>query len=135
MNVLIVESKRHLAELWRRALERLGAHVDIASSQDQAVDMAAAETYHIVVLDLILDEGSAFAVADFMNYRQPDAQVIFVTNTSFFSDGSSFNCFPMLAPMFKVKRRPTIWPRLSNITRPTVTLARAREGHDNRALD
>jgi len=25
MNVLIMESKRHLAELWRRALERLGA--------------------------------------------------------------------------------------------------------------
>lgn len=93
MNVLIVESKRHLAELWRRALERLGAHVDIASSQDQAADMAAAETHHIVVLDLILDEGSAFAVADFMNYRQPDAQVIFVTNTSFFSDGSIFQLF------------------------------------------
>jgi len=31
------------------------------------------ETYHIVVLDLILGEGSVFAVADFMNYRQPDA--------------------------------------------------------------
>ena len=55
MNVLIVESKRHFAELWRGAFERLGAHVDIASSQDQAADMAAAETYHIVVLDLILD--------------------------------------------------------------------------------
>jgi DNA-binding NtrC family response regulator len=93
MNVLIVESKRHLAELWRRALERVGAHVDIASSQDQAADMVAAEIYHIVVLDLILDEGSAFAVADFMNYRQPDAQVIFVTNTSFFSDGSIFQLF------------------------------------------
>ena len=93
MNVSILESKRHLAELWRRALERLGAHVDIASSQDQAADMAAAETYLIVVLDLILDEGSAFAVADFMNYRQPDAQVIFVTNTSFFSDGSIFQLF------------------------------------------
>jgi DNA-binding NtrC family response regulator len=77
MNVLIVESKRHLAELWRRALERLGAHVDIASSQDQAADMVAAEIYHIVVLGLILDEGSACAVADFMNYLQPDAQVIF----------------------------------------------------------
>ena len=55
--------------------------------------MAAAQAYHIVVLDLILDEGSAFAVADFMNYRQPDAQVIFVTNTSFFSDGSIFQLF------------------------------------------
>ena len=41
MNVLIVESKLHLAELWRRALEPLGAHVDIASSQDQAADIAA----------------------------------------------------------------------------------------------
>ena len=71
----------------------LGPIVDIASSQDQAADMAAAETYHIVVLDLILNEGSAFAVADFMKYRQPDAQVIFVTNTSFFSDGAIFQLF------------------------------------------
>ena len=55
--------------------------------------MAASEAYHIVMLDLILDQGSAFAVADFMNYRQPDAQVIFVTNTSFFSDGSIFQLF------------------------------------------
>jgi len=70
MNVLIMESKRHLAELWRRALERLGA---MLISQDQVADMAAVETYHIVVLDLILGEGSVFAVADFMNYRQPDA--------------------------------------------------------------
>ena len=93
MNVLIVESKRHHAELWRHALERLGAHVDIASSQDQAADMAAVETYHIVVLDLILDEGSVFAVADFMNFWQPDAQVIFASNTSFFSDGSIFQLF------------------------------------------
>ena len=93
MNVLIVESKRHHAELWRRALERLGAHVDIASSKDQAADMAAVETYHIVVLDLILDEGSVFAVADFMNFWQPDAQVIFASNTSFFSDGSIFQLF------------------------------------------
>ena len=97
--------------------------------------MAAAETYHIVVLDLILDEGSAFAVADFMNYRQPDAQVIFVTNTSFFSVDQSFNCFPIHVHMFKAKRRPTIWPQLSNITPPTVTMTRVHEWHDNLALD
>jgi hypothetical protein len=47
----------------------------------------------------------------------------------------SFNCFPMLAPMFKAKRRPTIWPQLSNITPPTVTMIRAHEGHDNLAPD
>ena len=135
MNVLIVENKRHLAELWRRALEPLGAHVDITSSQDQVSDMAAVETNHIVVLDLILDEGSMFAVADFMNYRQPDAQVIFVTNTSFFPEGSIFQFFSNACAYLQSEQRPTIWPRLSKITRPTVKLTRVREGHDNRALD
>ena len=135
MNVLIMESKRHLAELWHRALERLGFHVDITSSQDQVSDMAAVETNHIVVLDLILDEGSVFAVADFMNYRQPDAQVIFVTNTSFFPEGSIFQFFSNACAYLQSEQRPTIWPRLSKITRPTVKLTRVREGHDNRALD
>jgi hypothetical protein len=105
MNVLIMESKRHLAELWRSAL------------------------------DLILDEGSVFAVADFMNYRQPDAQVIFVTNTSFFPEGSIFQFFSNACAYLQSEQRPTIWPRLSKITRPTVKLTRVREGHDNRALD
>jgi hypothetical protein len=130
MNVLIVERRRRLAELWRRALERLGVHLDIASSQDQA-----AETYHIVVLDLLLDEGSAFAVADIVSYRQSDDQVIFVINTSFFCDGSIFRFFLMMAPMFKAKRCLTIWPQLSNITSPTVIMTRDREGHHNLALD
>ncbi len=85
MNVLIVESKRHLGERWRLAPERLGAHLNTLSSQDQAAYILAPETYHIVALDLILDEGSALAVADFMDHWQPDAKVIFVTNTGFFS--------------------------------------------------
>ena len=34
--------------------------------------------------------GVAMAVADFASYRRPEARVIFVTNTSFFSDGSIF---------------------------------------------
>lgn len=50
----------------------------------------SADAYDIIVLDLVLDNGSALAVADFASYRRPDARVIFVTNTSFFSDGSIF---------------------------------------------
>lgn len=50
----------------------------------------SANDYEIIVLDLVLDNGSALAVADFASYRRPDTQVIFVTNTSFFSDGSIF---------------------------------------------
>jgi len=48
--------------------------------------------FDVIVLDLALEEGSALAVADFASYRHPDARVIFVTNASFFSDGSIFLC-------------------------------------------
>ncbi|WP_417720221.1 response regulator transcription factor [Salipiger sp.] len=90
MNVLIVESSRELAELWRRHLERMGSAVWLAHDQDSATSLLHEISFGIIVLDLVIDEGSALAVADFASYRQPDTPVIFVTNTSFFSDGSIF---------------------------------------------
>ncbi|MFK7754295.1 MAG: response regulator transcription factor [Sedimentitalea sp.] len=90
MNVLIVESKPELGGLWQRHLERQGAKVTLVSSQERAIAALYSETFNIIVLDLVLDEGSALAVSDFASYRHPEARVIFVTNTSFFSDGSIF---------------------------------------------
>ena len=90
MNVLIVESKPELGALWQRHLERLGASVTMADSQETAILALCGGDFRIIVLDLVLDQGSALAVADFASYRRPDARVIFVTNTSFFSDGSIF---------------------------------------------
>ena len=94
MNVLIVESQSELGLLWQRHLERLGAEVSLASSQEGAIAKLYSEDFDIIVLDLVLRQGSALAVADFASYRRPDAQVIFVTNTSFFSDGSIFAYSP-----------------------------------------
>lgn len=91
MNVLIVESRPDLCALWAQHLCRQGHAVTEAHSQDDAVSYLASETADIIVLDLVLEEGSALAVADFASYRHPDARVIFVTGTSFFSDGSIFN--------------------------------------------
>jgi DNA-binding response OmpR family regulator len=90
MNVLIVESRPELGALWTRHLERMGASVTLVPSQATAILALYNEPFDIIVLDLVLDEGSPLAVADFASYRQPKAQVIFVTNTSFFSDGSIF---------------------------------------------
>ena len=90
MNVLIVESKPELGSLWQRHLERAGASVTLVQSQEEATLALCDNDYRIMVLDLVLDEGSALAVADFASYRRPDTRVIFVTNTSFFSDGSIF---------------------------------------------
>lgn len=90
MNVLIVESSSDLGVLWKRHLERQGAVVTLVDSQEAAILALYADEYDIIVLDLVINEGSALAVADFASYRRPNARVIFVTNTSFFSDGSIF---------------------------------------------
>lgn len=90
MNVLIVESNPELGALWQRHLERQGAEVSLVHSQEAAILALYGTDFDIIVLDLVLTEGSALAVADFASYRRPDARVIFVTNTSFFSDGSIF---------------------------------------------
>lgn len=90
MNILIVESQTALAILWRRHLERLGAQVSIASDQDEASKLITELEFDVIVLDLVLQDGSALAVSDFAQYRLPNARIVFVTNTSFFSDGSIF---------------------------------------------
>jgi DNA-binding NtrC family response regulator len=90
MNVLIVESQHHLGALWQRHLERQGAIVSRATSQEDAIASLYSRDFDVIVLDLVLEQGSALAVSDFASYRRPKARVIFVTNTSFFSDGSIF---------------------------------------------
>lgn len=84
MRVLIVESHFELGCLWERVLQRNGADVCFARSQPEAVKALMQDYFDIIVLDLVLKNGSAFAISDFANYRRPKARVIFVTNTSFF---------------------------------------------------
>ena len=90
MNVLIVESKSELGHMWQRHLERMGADVELVNSQAGAICALQETEYDVLVVDLVLQDGSALTVSDFANYRCPEARVIFVTNTTFFSDGSIF---------------------------------------------
>ena len=88
--VLIVESQPDLGTLWQKHLERQDMVVHRVTTQDDAIEFLGSNDVNIIVLDLVLENGAALAVSDYAQYRQPDARVIFVTNTSFFSDGSIF---------------------------------------------
>ena len=94
MKVLIVESSRELGWLWKRHLERQGCDVALVRGQSEATDVLRGSEIQVIILDIVLEEGSALAVADFASYRRPEARVIFVTDTTFFSDGSIFNVAP-----------------------------------------
>ena len=96
MRVLIVESEYELGLVWKRALMRLGVKVILVTSQTKAIQALRIQEFDLIVLDLVLENGSAFAISDFANYRRPAAKVMFVTNTSFFSDGSIFQLLECL---------------------------------------
>jgi len=91
MKVLIVESNKSIAKIWQRHLERLGMDVVRATGQKQAINHLSGHETDVIILDIVLGHGSALAVADYASYRYPDTRVIFVTNTTFFSDGSIFS--------------------------------------------
>ena len=94
MHVLIVEPDPDLGSLWRRHIERMGPSVTLARGQAEAVAALRRTEMQVIVLDLQVAEGSAFAIADYASYARPEAKVIFVTSTSFFSDGSIFRHIP-----------------------------------------
>ncbi len=91
MDVLIVQSAPELGYIWQRHLQRCGMSVRVSESQDEAIASMNIKAPDIMILDLVLQAGSALAVADYANYRCPTTSVIFVTNTRFFSDGSIFS--------------------------------------------
>ncbi len=90
MKVLIVESQQDLANLWGAHLGRLGHSVDLVQTADEAIRTASSTTYDAVIVNLILQKGSALGLADYLRVQQPDTNIVFVTDTTFFSDGSLF---------------------------------------------
>lgn len=90
VRVLIVESDEALGNMWRRHLERQGMRVQLKHDQESAFAALNACRFDIIVLNLVLKRSSAFAIADMASEIDPDVPVLFVTSTSFFSDGSVF---------------------------------------------
>mgnify|MGYP001027204571 CR=1 FL=1 len=105
MRVLIVENNPDLGVVWKQHLERQGAEVQLEYCEDNAVKYLTENSADVIVLNLDLDCGRALPIADFAAYRHPAARVIFVTASSFFSDGSIFShaanacaCLPVRTP-------------------------------------
>lgn len=92
--VLIVESNETLGQLWLNHLSRHGMTVRLVGTQREAEAELRARRFDVMILNLVLRASSAFVIADLAHETNPDTRVIFVTNTSFFSDGSIFALCP-----------------------------------------
>jgi len=74
MHVLIVVSDRKLGMVWKQHLLAARCRVDLVAGQDAAVAVLERADVRVIVLDLGLAEGSAFAVAELCQLSPPRGQ-------------------------------------------------------------
>lgn len=91
MRVLIVETNLELAKLWASHLLRQQIDVECACDAAHAIDLLECQRFDVVVLNAAFDDRKSIALADYVAFRLPQARVVFVTASTFFSDGSIFN--------------------------------------------
>lgn len=106
MKVLVVEGDPGLGWLWSQHIARLGPEVRLAATAEEATGILAEGPVDALVVNLMLEGGSALAVADMARFRCPGAKVIFVSSATFFSDGSIFGLVPNAAAFLPVHTRP-----------------------------
>lgn len=105
--ILILGGNQDLAEIWARHMERQNQSVVVTTSESEAIKHVREAPIDVIVIDLMLENGSAFSVADYVSYRQPGARIVFVTRTSFFSDGSLFRHVPNTAAILQEDAPPS----------------------------
>lgn len=94
MKVLIAQHNVELGQIWAGFLQREGMDPMLASSQREALRLLRLHNFDALILEMVLPDGGAIAIADFAAYRMPDVPVITVNSSSFFSDGSIFQLLP-----------------------------------------
>lgn len=94
MRVLVAQQNAELGKLWAGFLEREGFVTTLVTSQSEALTQLRAQEFDALILEMVLPDGGAIAIADFAAYRMPDVPIITVNSTSFFSDGSIFQLIP-----------------------------------------
>lgn len=77
--ILIVEDDLFFREIFSGILKEEGFEVDTAASADDAFDLLNRDTYHVVVIDMILQQASGLDVLEKVKQIDPAIEVIIVT--------------------------------------------------------
>ncbi|GGE41663.1 hypothetical protein GCM10011360_31440 [Primorskyibacter flagellatus] len=90
--VLIVgNGDGNVRSLWKRHLGEKGFDVRHVTDSEAAIARLRDEPFAVVVIDLVFERGSAFAVSDYANFRHPGTPLIFVNSDDFLADGVIFS--------------------------------------------
>ena len=106
MDVLIVQTRPCLSALWRKHLEKVDAVVAEASTQYEANSYLMELRFDAIIMDLLLENGSALVIAEMAGFHQPEAKLILMTRSSAFCDGSIYFHFSNVCGLLPVGTSP-----------------------------
>ncbi len=79
MRILIIEDEQKLAEILLRSLRGEGFTVDVAANAEDGYDWAVTDHYDLVILDLLLPDGSGTDVLKRLRQQQHKVPVLVLT--------------------------------------------------------
>src|SRR5260221_14186287 len=79
MHILVVEDERRLADLLRRVLTEERHIVDVAYEGQGGLDLAASDTYDLLILDLMLPGVAGFAITRSLRAQKIHAPILMLT--------------------------------------------------------
>jgi two-component system copper resistance phosphate regulon response regulator CusR len=82
MRILVVEDERKLAEILLRALRGEGFTVDVAATAEEAYLFAESDHYDLIMLDLLLPDGSGTDLLRRLRQRNHKVPVLILTARS-----------------------------------------------------
>jgi DNA-binding response OmpR family regulator len=79
LHVLVVEDEKRLADRIRRTLEEEGHVIDVSYDGAEALDMARATNYDLMVLDLMLPSMNGIEVCRHLRHEGNDVRILMLT--------------------------------------------------------
>jgi two-component system copper resistance phosphate regulon response regulator CusR len=137
MRILLIEDDRNLAEIIRAGLEEREIRTSVSHRADDGRMQAVLGTYDVIVLDVMLPDGSGFDVCSEIRRRGMSTPILMLTARNSIDDrvtGLEAGADDYLAKPFAFKeliarvralsrRRPAMLPRVINVGDLEVDLA------------
>jgi heavy metal response regulator len=79
MRILVVEDERKLADVLKRGLDERGYAVDVAHDGEEGLELAAAEPYDLIVLDVMLPTLTGLEVSRRLRSRGRQMPILMLT--------------------------------------------------------
>lgn len=79
MNILVIEDEKKVAAFLKHGLEEQGYRVDVAYDAGSGEKLALTNSYHILLLDVILPGMNGLALCKRLKEQQPDIPILMLT--------------------------------------------------------